>query len=346
VSRRTVLVPLFALPAVLAALAAPAAAQSTPTATSPPTGASGLSGPQPMAESGGKSTPQPKITMQLKGAANHKLEVGNRLRAVGRITPFVPHQRVDIRIGRDGHTVKERKFRVTQIRHTGVGRFHLESRRLIHPGPYLVTAVHRTTANEGYARRLSQKVSITYPDLDPGDSSDTVGIFTHLLAHRGYYTPTGDSYNSRVGLAVLAYRKVNGMARTTNATPSMFRTLAKYQGGFKLKYPDGGRHVEVDISRQVMALANNGKAHHIFHVSTGAPATPTITGHFSVYSKRPGRLSDGMYYSSFFHGGYAIHGYPSVPTYNASHGCVRVPETFAIFIYNWLPIGTSVYTYH
>jgi len=206
--------------------------------------------------------------------------------------------------------------------------------------------VHRTTANQAYARRLSQKIGLTYPDLDPGDHSDTVGIFTHLLAQKGYYTPHGSSYNSAVGLAVLAYRKVNRMSRTTNATPGIFRTLAKGKGGFKLKYPNAGRHVEVDISRQVMALAKNGRAQYIFHVSTGAPATPTITGHYSVYSKTPGRLPDGMYYSSFWHGGYAIHGYPSVPTYNASHGCVRLPETFAIFVYNWLPIGTSVYTYY
>jgi len=26
----------------------------------------------------------------------------------------------------------------------------------------------------------------------------------------------------------------------------------------------------------------------------------------------------------FFHGGFALHGSPSVPGYNASHGCVRL----------------------
>ncbi|HRE32879.1 MAG TPA: L,D-transpeptidase, partial [Candidatus Berkiella sp.] len=34
-----------------------------------------------------------------------------------------------------------------------------------------------------------------------------------------------------------------------------------------------------------------------------------------------------MPYCMFFHGGYALHGSNSVPSYNASHGCVRMaPE--------------------
>jgi lipoprotein-anchoring transpeptidase ErfK/SrfK len=52
-----------------------------------------------------------------------------------------------------------------------------------------------------------------------------------------------------------------------------------------------------------------------------------------------------MYYSVYWHGGYAIHGYASVPTYNASHGCVREPIPNAIFIYNWVRLGMSIYTY-
>ena len=103
--------------------------------------------------------------------------------------------------------------------------------------------------------------------------------------------------------------------------------------------------MEVDISHQVMALANHGKAQYTFAVSTGAPATPTIRGHFHFYRKDPGYNSEGMYYSSYWHTGYAIHGYKSVPTYNASHGCVRIPIPDARFVYDRLPIGTDVYVY-
>jgi hypothetical protein len=283
---------------------------------------------------------------ELQGVDNHAVKVGEQFEAVGRIAPYVAHQKVQIRIGHNGHTLGRRWFKVTEIGHSGVGRFHMSSPSLIRPGPFRVAAVHKQTPNQDAARVVSTPVGVNYPDLNPGDRGADVSLFAGLLRKVGYYAPHGSSYGSTLGLSVLAFRKVNGMARTTDATASMFKALAKGKGGYKLRYPNAGKHVEVDISRQVMALADHGKAQYIFHVSTGAPATPTITGHYHVYQKTPGRLPDGMYYSSFWHGGYAIHGYPSVPTYNASHGCVRVPEVFAIFIYNWLPMGTSVYTYY
>ena len=58
-----------------------------------------------------------------------------------------------------------------------------------------------------------------------------------------------------------------------------------------------------------------------------------------------GWISSGMYYSVYFRGGYATHGYHSVPTYPASHGCVRNPISQSVFIYNWVRLGMSVYVY-
>ena len=53
----------------------------------------------------------------------------------------------------------------------------------------------------------------------------------------------------------------------------------------------------------------------------------------------------GMVDSNYFIGGYAIHGYASVPNYAASHGCLRVPIPNAVSIYNWIDIGDPIYTY-
>jgi lipoprotein-anchoring transpeptidase ErfK/SrfK len=52
-----------------------------------------------------------------------------------------------------------------------------------------------------------------------------------------------------------------------------------------------------------------------------------------------------MVHSSYFIGGYAIHGYASVPTYPASHGCLRVPIPSAWNIYSWVDFGTRVFVY-
>ena len=52
-----------------------------------------------------------------------------------------------------------------------------------------------------------------------------------------------------------------------------------------------------------------------------------------------------MYYSIYFVGGYAIHGYSPVPTYPASHGCLRIPIPSAKRVYGWVSLGDTIYTY-
>jgi hypothetical protein len=79
----------------------------------------------------------------------------------------------------------------------------------------------------------------------------------------------------------------------------------------------------------------------------------TPAGSYAVYrmkgadcksSKYPiGRGGALMPYCMFFHGGYAIHGSPDLPDYNASHGCVRVHPTDAKWLYNnFIRHGTRV----
>ena len=101
------------------------------------------------------------------------------------------------------------------------------------------------------------------------------------------------------------------MARKEKATGSIFKKLARGKGGFKLKHPGAGKHVEADLSRQVMVLAKDGEVDEIYTISSGAPATPTIQGKFRFYRKDAGYNSVGMYYSVYFIRGYATHGYHS-----------------------------------
>jgi lipoprotein-anchoring transpeptidase ErfK/SrfK len=44
----------------------------------------------------------------------------------------------------------------------------------------------------------------------------------------------------------------------------------------------------------------------------------------------------------YFKGGFAIHGYPSVPAFPASHGCVRVPMWIAPSLFSGNDYGTTV----
>jgi lipoprotein-anchoring transpeptidase ErfK/SrfK len=172
-----------------------------------------------------------------------------------------------------------------------------------------------------------------------------VAVFNDLLARQRYYTARSRLYGGATQRAVMAFRKVNGMRRTYDANRRIFRRLAARRGGFQLARPRAGRHVEVDISRQVMVLAARGKPRHVFHVSTGAPATPSDRGVFRFYRRQPGYNSLGMYYSVYYNRGEAIHGYRSVPGYPASHGCVRNPIPNSRFIYEWVRLRMRIYVH-
>jgi lipoprotein-anchoring transpeptidase ErfK/SrfK len=89
-----------------------------------------------------------------------------------------------------------------------------------------------------------------------------------------------------------------------------------------------------------------GRVRRIYEMSSGKPSTPTVIGNFSIYSKTLGTNAKGMVDANYFIRGYAIHGYAEVPTYNASHGCVRVPIPSAASIYRWVHMGTRVDTYY
>jgi lipoprotein-anchoring transpeptidase ErfK/SrfK len=49
-----------------------------------------------------------------------------------------------------------------------------------------------------------------------------------------------------------------------------------------------------------------------------------------------------MPWASYFVGGIAFHEYPSVPSYPASHGCVRVNAYDAPRLYEFATSGTQV----
>lgn len=171
-------------------------------------------------------------------------------------------------------------------------------------------------------------------------------LYNSSLQDQGFHTGTkGGRVTEGTRLATKAFRKVNGMRRSERYSPDIFRTLLQGKGAFDVRFPDSGRHVEVDIGKQAMALIEGDRPVHTFHVSTGTGGTPTIRGNYRFYRKDPGYNEKRMYYSAYFIRGYATHGYGSVPNRGASHGCVRNPVQFSRFIYNWIDIGMPIHTY-
>lgn len=286
-----------------------------------------------------------QTSIRLKGLKGGKLVAGKRIGVAGTVRPYVKGEKVSVLVKRGKRTYKRVSVKVKRKKKgSKLGQFKY-SKRLIKPGVYSARAILRKKADRMGSGDSSRRFRIKYPSLRKGDSGDAARTFNSLLAKQGYVNDEGKKFDSSTGRAVLAFRKVNNMSRTEKASSRIFKKLAKGKGGFKLRHPGAGKHVEADLSRQVMVLARGGKVEEIYHVSSGTSATPTIQGKYRFYRKDPGYNSIGMYYSVYFIRGYAIHGYKSVPTYPASHGCLRNPISDSKHIYDWVDIGDPIYVY-
>jgi peptidoglycan hydrolase-like protein with peptidoglycan-binding domain len=296
-----------------------AAQEPTPSPTPTPT-------PTPVQ---GKLTLQPQ---KVHRDGERKVALtGTAWRVRGVLTPYVAGQQVVVRFFRDGRKIHEQVEQLKPIREGTAGEFRTPFKSA-RTGRVAVEAVHLATPEMDTVRSERVRVNVMTPSVS---QATIVRLLQRGLSKLRYAVSRSGVYDDSTARAVMAWRKVNGQARTYSG-----------KGAFKPKYPRDGRHVEADLSRQVLALVNKGgKVHRVYHTSTGAPATPTVIGRFKTYRKSPGTNAKGMVHSSYFIRGYAIHGYASVPPYNASHGCLRVPIPNAWSIYNWVRMGTVVRVY-
>ena len=197
---------------------------------------------------------------------------------------------------------------------------------------------------QGYAAtRRSLQQTVFLPNLGVGSRGASVRGLEQRLHELHYALGRVDGYyGSDTSDAVVAFRKLHGLSRTGATDLRFWRTLDR--AGIPAPRYGGPKHVEVNKERQVLFLVSGGQVTLIVPVSTGATGN-TPLGVWHVYSRVPGYNAEQMYYSSFFVGAFAIHGYHSVPPYPASHGCVRIPIWVAPRVYSLIDYGTTVYVY-
>jgi PKD repeat protein/lipoprotein-anchoring transpeptidase ErfK/SrfK len=256
--------------------------------------------------------------------------VGRPLRLALRLRPAVAGP-VRVEISRHGRFV-------TGGEYASGARIRLPSGRV---AEYRITL--STTASEGYApRRLNLRKIVFYPRLRVGSTGPSVLALNEAL-HR-LHIAVG-AVDSSFGLdtrdAAVAFQKLHGLPRTGSVDARFWRVLSTASAP-RAHYP--GDHIEVSKPLQVLFVVRGGRVILVSHVSTGATGN-TPVGRWHVYSKVPGWLPDGMFDSSFFLRGFAIHGYPTVPFYPGSHGCVRVPVWLAPRVYGYDPPGSTIYVY-
>jgi PKD repeat protein len=257
--------------------------------------------------------------------------VGRPLRLVLRLRPAVTApMRVDVR--RDGRPL-------LGARYGPVATILLPSRTA---GRYRVDV--STAPLPGYApARLSLTKVVVLPRLGLGSAGPSVLALNQGLDRLHIAVGAVDSsFGLDTRDAVVAFQKLHGLPRTGAVDGRFWRYLTT-AGPPRPRYPVGN-HIEVSKPLQVLFVVRGGQVVFITHVSTGATGN-TPVGRWHVYSKVPGWLPDGMFDSSFFLRGFAIHGYPEVPFYPGSHGCVRVPVWLAPRLYQYDPPGSTVYIY-
>jgi GNAT superfamily N-acetyltransferase len=285
------------------------------------------------------------MTLQLErvGGTRSTVVAGSRVRVRGTVGAFVPNEIVTVRVASNGYKVHAESVAI-QPGPDGSGIFLL-SYRATRTGRLVVRAAHNPTPALGALDAVGRSVDVLPRRVGPGSGRAAVRALQRRLRRLGYVVGARGAYDARTARAVLAFRKVTGMPRRFDASSPVMRAIARGAGSFRIRRPAHGRHIEADLSRQVIALIANGRVERIYPVSSGAPGTPTIRGAFRVYAKTPGTNFKGMVDSAYFSGGYATHGYFSVPAFPASHGCLRVPISDARSLFSWIRIGTRVDVY-
>ena len=286
-----------------------------------------------------------KLTLQRVGGSPPFALVGARIVIRGVVTPYVGGQTVKVSFYREGRKVAVKRLSVLAIGN-GAGQFHLSFSNA-DAGLVQARAAHYASAQQGAFGARSPGVRFVNTNLGLGASGQSVRLLQSELNVLHYAVPLSGILDEGTGRALVAYRKMTGLERIPYAGRRVFELLGRGAGSFRVLYPHDGRHVESDLTRQVLAeIEPGGRVKSIYTMSSGKPSTPTVIGRFSVYRKEPGTNSHGMVESSYFISGYAIHGYAEVPTYAASHGCLRVPIPDAAAIYGWAHEGTPVDVYN
>jgi L,D-transpeptidase catalytic domain len=321
VSRRLASAPIVLV--LLALTAVPAAAAPAPAKPSGP--------------------PDAMVSIQVGHLHGGRAGIYDTVPVNGTIRPFAPGQHVEVTFYLNGHKLLARQAAVQP----GKGDAGSFSASIIvrQDGKYAAAAKHVATAALGGDSTVRKSWRVSFPALHAGQCDKVVKGFKQAMAKLGYNASGGRCFDGRTGREVLAYRKVNGMARTERAGKGLVKNVFGGRGGYHVKYPNAGEHAEVPLDKQVLVLSKGDKPFAIYPVSTGKPSTPTVTGHYSFYRQEPGYNSEGMYYSFYWHNGYAVHGYHEVPTYAASHGCVRTFIADQPRIYEQLHFGESIFVF-
>ncbi len=289
------------------------------------------------------AVPEAKVKITIGHLHGGRAPVMSTVPVIGTVNPYAPGQSVDVSFFLNGDRIEHKTVKVQKGK-GGSGAFRARI-RIEGAGKYAASARHAATARLGGDSSKRKSWRVSFPALHQGQCGDVVVGFKKAMRKLGYITNSGRCFGGKTGRGVLAYRKVNDMERSSRAGKGLVKRAFAGRGEYKVRHPAAGRHLEAPLSKQVLVFADGDKAKWVYPVSSGKSSTPTVTGHFTFIRTEPGYNSHGMYYSFYFYGGYAVHGYESVPDYPASHGCIRTFIADQPEIFDRINYGESIFVF-
>jgi lipoprotein-anchoring transpeptidase ErfK/SrfK len=224
------------------------------------------------------------------------------------------------------------------------------------------TSTPATTTTESTTTSTSPTTSTTAVGdgaLRQGDKGPAVAALQRRLIELHFDPgPADGTFGQATVYAVQGFQKLAGMGPDGRVGAQVQAALADPPAVTPLVPNGGATRVEVDLRRQLLFVYQDGAIRLISHVSTGSgksycaggdcnnkAITPIGSFRFAWrYSgwreSRLGKLYNPVYFTS---DGVAIHGALSVPTYPASHGCVRIPMHIAEYFPSLVKRGDPVY---
>jgi lipoprotein-anchoring transpeptidase ErfK/SrfK len=185
--------------------------------------------------------------------------------------------------------------------------------------------------------------------LRAGAVGPDVARLEQRLAELGFWLrPPDETFDAATTHAVVAFQKLSGLKPDGTVGPDTAAALAVATR--PVPRTGEGHVLEVDLTHQVLIVADAGSAVAVLDVSTGRVAGTTPIGRFTVTRQVDGYDHSPLgvlYRPKYFVRGVAIHGFPSVPPYPASHGCVRTTNAAMDWLWSSgaAPIGTPVLVY-
>lgn len=201
--------------------------------------------------------------------------------------------------------------------------------------------------------------------LGPGSDQDIVVAYQRRLADLRFDPgPVDGNYGQATQFAVQTVQKIYGFPITGRLGGPEAMALAAFQYPTPLQPNGEGNRTELDVTKQVLTLYENSQPRLVTTTSTGSGEhycynSPRVnpTRHICEVATTPsGRFTytrwvkgwdksplGQLYQPYYFNGGIAVHGYSSVPTKPASHGCARIPMHIAEYFPLLVHVGDPVY---